>query len=356
MNSSFGERQMSVVHWVGLDVSKETFDAALVRMGQKFPSTPLCDVPARSFERSSEGVECFLGWLSALTENDAEQSRMRVVMEATGKYSIELAVWLLEQQPSLEPAIVCPSHTAAFIKSLGLRNKTDKLEARALAFYGVEREPVAYEPPTPEHAELQALSRYRDALVRERTAEGNRAKQGSASKPVRQMQAKRLRLLEGDIKRIEAGMKRVVQAAPQLKHDIELLSSIYGVGFIVAVVIIAELGGLRRFRKARQLTAFAGVSPRIYQSGTSVSGRPRMCKKGNPRVRHVLYLSALTTIRGNNDLQRTYQRLLKEGKSPMAAIGAVMRKLLIVMRALLITETTYDPDWKLNRKRQPICA
>jgi len=177
--------------------------------------------------------------------------------------------------------------------------------------YGVEREPVAYEPPTPEHAELQALSRYRDALVRERTAAGNRAEEGSASRVVRRVQAKRLRLLDGD---------------------------------------------LRRFHKARQLTAFAGVSPRIYQSGTSVNGRPRMCKKGSPRVRHVLYLAALTTIRGNNDLQRTYQRLLDEGKLPMVAIGAVMRKLLIVMRALLITETTYGPDWKLNRKRQPTCA
>ena len=344
-----------VIHWVGLDVSKRTFDAGFVSAGQKYPATALCDVPVCSFERSRQGVECFLGWLNGFTDSDAEQSQVRVVMEATGKYSIGLAVWLIEQQSSLQPAIVCPSHTAAFIKSLGLRNKTDRLEARALAFYGVEREPVPYEPATPELAELQALSRYRDALVRESTATGNRAEQGSASKVVRRMHTKRLRLLEGDIKRIEDEMKRVVDAAPQLKRDIELLSSIYGVGFIVAVVIIAELGDLRRFHKARQLTAFAGVSPRIYQSGTSVSGRPRMCKKGNPRVRHVLYLSALVTIRGSNDLQRTYQRLLKEGKSPMAAIGAVMRKLLILMRALLITGNPYNPDWKLHGRLQPIC-
>jgi len=356
MDGGFGERQMSAIHWTGLDVSKATFNAAFVRMGQKFPSTRLCDVPARGFERSRQGVERFLDWLGALTENDVGQSRVRVVMEATGKYSLELAAWLLERQASLEPAIVCPSYTAAFIKSLGLRNKTDNLEARALAFYGAEREPVAYEPPTPEYAELQALNRYRDALVRERTAEGNRAGEGSPSKAVRRVQAKRLRLLDGDIERIEAEMQRLVNAVPELKRDIELLSSIYGVGFIVAVVVVAELGDLRRFRKARQLTAFAGLSPRIYQSGTSVSGRPRMCKKGSPRARHALYLGALTAVRGNNDLQRTYQRLLDEGKPPMVAIGAVMRKLLVLMRALLITETPYDPDSKLNRKRQPTCA
>jgi len=72
MDSSFGERQMSLVHRFGVDVSKATFDAAFVRMGQKFPSTRLCNVPARRFERICQGVECFPGWLSALTENDVE--------------------------------------------------------------------------------------------------------------------------------------------------------------------------------------------------------------------------------------------------------------------------------------------
>ena len=344
-----------MVHWVGFDVSKATFDAACVRAGQKWPATPLCDVPTRKFARTREGVECFVGWLDGLMEDDAQDNRARVVMEATGTYSVELAVWLLERRASLEPAIVCPSHTAAFIKSLGLRNKTDTIDARALAFYGVEREPPPYEPPTPEIAELRALSRCRDALVRERTAADNRAQEGSVSKLVQRIQAKRLRLLDGDIQRIEADMKRLVDATPQLAHDITLLSSIHGVGFITAVVIIAELGDLRRFRKARQLTAFAGLSPRIYQSGISVTARPRMCKKGNPRVRQVLYLCALATIRAPNDLQRTYRRLLEKGKSPMSAIGAVMRKLLTVMRRLLISHNTFNADWKLSGAQHNAC-
>ena len=148
MSNNGGQRQMSQVHWVGVGVSKASFDAAFVRMDQKVSSTRLCDLPARRFQRSRHGVECFVNWLRALSEDEGEESKVRVAMEATGNYSIELAVWMLEQQPSLQPAIVCPSHTAAFMNSLGARNKTDTLEARALAFYGVEREPVAYEPPT----------------------------------------------------------------------------------------------------------------------------------------------------------------------------------------------------------------
>jgi len=354
MDSMHNDNQLDAVHWIGLDVSKRSFEAALARDGWKYPSTRLCELPTRSFERSEKGVESFVRWANGLNKDEAEPSRMRVVMEATGRYSMELAEWLLARHSSFEPAIACPSHTAAFIKSLGLRNKTDKLEARALAFYGAERTPIAYEPPSAEYAELQSLSRYRDTLVRERTAARNRlAESGRASKFVDRMQAKRIGLLDADIKRIDAEMERLVEAAPKLKADIELFSSIHGVGFIVATVIVAELGDLRRFRKARQLTAFAGLSPRIYRSGTSVSGRPRMCKKGNPRVRQALYLSAMSTIRCSNDFQRTYQRLLDQGKPPMAAIGAVMRKLLIVMRALLITGKPYDPDRKLRGTTQP---
>lgn len=348
MASEICKRRSGVVHWVGLDVSKAGFDAGFVAAGQKFPATRMCDVPADSFERNRQGAELFLDWLDGIIASGVEPGRVRVVMEATGKYSVELAVWLLERRPSLEPAIVCPSHTAAFIKSLGLRNKTDKLDARALGFYGVEREPVAYEPPTPEQAELQALSRWRDALVGEKIALGNRAAEGTVSKFVRQLEAKRLRLLKADIERTEAEMKKVVNSSPKLKHDVELLCTIYGVAFVTATTIISELGDLRRFDRARKLTAFAGVSPRMYKSGTSVNGRTRMCKKGNPRVRSALYMSALTAIRGNSDLKRTYTRLLNDGKEPMAALGAIMRKLLCIMRIMLIKERPYEPDWKLH--------
>jgi len=334
-------------HWTGLDVSKKTFDAGFGRAGRKFPATELCELPAASFARTLDGVASFLDWLDGVTKDDDEPRQVRVVMEATGAYSNELAVWLIAARPSLLPAIACPSHTSAFIKSLGVRNKTDRLEARGLAFYGLEREPAAYQPPSPQTAELRSLTRYRDSLVRHKTAAGNQAVERTVSKAVIKMQTRRLRQLERDIKQIEEKMKQTVQSAPQLKHDIELLTSIYGVGFVVAAVIISELGDLRRFLKARQLTAFAGLSPRVYQSGTSVSGRPRMCKKGNPRIRHVLYLAALCAVRGNNNLQRTYRRLIEKGKKPMSAIGAVMRKLLTIMRAILTNETPYDPNWIL---------
>lgn len=335
--------------WIGADVSKKTFDAAVVRAGQKYPATPLADIPVRSFARTPLGVEDFLQWMDALV--DPNDVAPRVVMEATGRYSQELTVWMVEQRPALAPAIAPPHQTAAFIASLGLRNKTDKMEARALGFYGMERQPVPYKPLTPHEAELQDLCRCRNFLVRQRVALANRAAETHASPTVRALERKRLRLVAADIERLEQAMRRVLEQAPELKHDIEVLSTIYGVGFITATTVRAELGDLRRFSKARQLTAFAGLNPSLRQSGSSVHGRPRMNKKGNPRVRQCLYLAAMVAIQGHNDLQRSYVHLCEQGLSCMAALGAVMRKMLVLMRAILISGQPYDPLWKTQTHR-----
>ncbi len=328
------------LHWVGADVAKHTFDAALVRCDRHYPETALREIPARTFSRTFQGVERFIDWLD---EHGVDHEDVRVVMEATGKYSVELAVWMIAQRPTLSPAIANPQQTSAFITSMGLRNKTDRLEARALGFYGVERRPLAYEAPTPECKELRALSRYRDSLVRQRTALKNQRNELDDSTFVQKNQTKRLRLLTGDITRVEDEMKALVNQHQALKRDIELLTSIYSIAFINATTILAELGDLRRFPLARQLTAFAGMSPRHHQSGTSIHGRSRLCKQGNPRIRQCLYLAAMTAIRGQNQFRHTYQRLLTEGKPRMVALGAIMRKLLILMRAILISGKPYKP-------------
>jgi transposase len=138
-------------------------------------------------------------------------------------------------------------------------------------------------------------------------------------------------------------MKVLVEAHPDIKHDIELLATIDGVAFLTAVIILAELGDLRRFLRARQLTAYAGTSPRITQSG-QFRGKTRMCKRGNTKARQALYLSVLSIIRSkhDSDLKRTYQSLVARGHAKKSAIGALMRKLLTVMRAMLIYDTPYQ--------------
>jgi len=339
----------STVYWLGIDVAKKTFDAALVSPGAHYPQTPLRDVPVQTFARDACGVTHCLDWVHQQIPDGAT---VRAVMEATGVYSVELTTLLMACSPQLAPSIVNPERTASFIASLGLRNKTDRLDARALAFYGIERAPTPYEPLTPEHRQLRELSRYRDALVGEKVAEGNRAEQAPQTKVIRRMQTRRDQQRQRDIAALEAEMKRVIDSVPALKKDYELLISIPGVGFITAAVVLAEVGDLRRFERARQATAFVGVSPRETTSGTSVHGGTHVCKKGSARVRQALYLAAMAAVRPQTYLRTTYQELRAHGKVPMVALGAIMRKLITVMRAILISGKPFEAGGK-PRGKQP---
>ena len=223
--------------------------------------------------------------------------------------------WVRGKPPVFGPLSMRVSgSTKAFIDSLNQRNRTDGLAARGLAFYGVERRPAPYEPLSKARQELRELSRCRDALVAQRTALKNRLREKSTSKIVRRMQTRQRRQLNDDIAKLEQEMKRVTNEDEHFKSDFALLISIDGVGPVTAMTILAELGDLRRFERARQLTAFAGVSPRVIQSGTSVRGKTHMCKRGNGRVRQALYLSAMATLN------------TKKAQQPQHRSSTVMRR------------------------------
>lgn len=321
------------LYWIGLDVADRTFDAAVARPGERVSATTFKRLPAQTFERTPEGVQALVAWLQALAPGPAPLPA-RAVMEATGIYSIQLAALLSKACPELRPAIVNPERTCAFRNSLGLRNKTDRMDARALAFYGRERQPEPYEPLSPEQARLRDLSRCRDALIRSRIAHENQLAQAPGCPLVRSTLKAVIARLQKAIGRLDKAMLDLIQARPSLRTDYELLTSIPGVGFVTAAVVLAELGDLRRFGVARQVTAYAGVTPRQNQSGNHTAPG-RMSKKGNGRIRQALYLSAMSAITHNPPLAAAYRRLVADGKKPMVALGAVMRKLLVLMWAIV---------------------
>lgn len=335
--------------WCGADVSKITFDAALWLPLESDSPRQMKDIPVKTFKRSKEGVQAFIAWAKGLLAPYAKQNgslpSTRVVMEATGSYSVELAVWMIEQCQSLSPAIINPETANAYFRSLALRNKTDRVDARALARFGYERRPSRYEPPTPEMAQLRDLSRYRQSVITTRVAEQHRSGEPHPSPVVRRMLKERLAQFLRQEEKIEKEMRKIVAKTPDLKRDAEAIEGVYGVGFITAVTVLAELGDLRRFEKARQLSASAGLSPRNCVSGTSVHKRSRMSKKGNKHVRKALYMPALAATRGDSDLADIYDRLMSEGKTHKAALCAVMRKMLLVMRAILISGELYEKHY-----------
>jgi transposase len=352
------------IFWVGLDVAKLTFDAALHPPLQPGVAPDLASLPVRRFARTPEGARELIDWIDAalapaLSEPDAA-CEVRVLMEATGHYSLELVAWLLAARPDLRPSIVNPGLISAHARSLGQRNKTDRTDARVIARFGAERSPEPFQPLSPEQAELRELTRERQSVVQERVAVQERAREGSCSPLVQKTWKKRISHLEKIEEQLESAIRELIQNVPRFKADLELLVSIPGVGFLTAATVLAELGDLRAFARARRLSSFVGLSPRQCQSGTSVRGRTRMSKKGNPRVRSILYLAALAAVRSNPHLRRCYHDLVARGKTKMAALGAVMRKLLVLMRALLVSNSPFQADFaaceKTRREEPSLCA
>lgn len=335
------DRKFSI--WFGADVSKDTFDASMC-----IPEKELTDIffmPKKCFRMTKEGVMEFKDW--AIDQigkyGFAKNICFGFAMEATGSYSIKLAAWILEHFTQCSPSIADPKSVKAYGKSLRIRNKTDKTDAAVIAKYGAERNPSPYIPQDIKYSHLRELVRQRKALINMLTMAKLQAQEISQVKAVTMIRKETIRGLERAIAKIELSIKKHIHQFPELKEQVRILSSIPGVALITAATIIGELGDVHRFSSSKKIAAYAGVSPRRYESGTSVKGKTRMCKEGQGRIRQALYLSAMVSMRGDNGFSRFYTSLVvTKGKSKMAALGAIMRKMLCVMRRLIIDKILYD--------------
>lgn len=156
-----------------------------------------------------------------------------------------------------------------------------------------------------------------------------------------------LKLLEGQLKEIEAWIEKLIVEDAQLSRNRELLMSIPGIGKTSATRLLAELPEIDSFQSARQMCAYAGLTPRERKSGTSVNGRSRMCKQGRAGLRELMFMPALSLMRATEGpLARFAQRLVEASKKHVCVVGALMRKLMGLAFAILRSGKPYDPHYR----------
>jgi transposase len=161
-----------------------------------------------------------------------------------------------------------------------------------------------------------------------------------------------LELLKTELGSLWQMMLAVVEADAALKQNTALLISIPGIAQISAVMLLAELPPLDAFESARQLCAFAGLSPRQHQSGDTVKKRTRLCKQGRTSLRTLLFMPAMSLLSSKSGPMRVFaDRLLKAGKAAKCVVGALMRKLLALVFAILRSGKPFAPNY---RPAQPI--
>ena len=263
-------------------------------------------------------------------------------LEATGTYGEALATFLYEQGHTV--SVVNPAQIYHFVQTSLSRTKTDKKDAQQIARFCQLHQPPAWRPLPVQVRVLQALVRRLDALLDIRTSETNRLTAGPMAAEVTASIQSVLAFLDREVAAIKGQIKEHINRHPDLKSKRDLLVSIPGIAEASAAAILAELGDVAQFTRARQVAAFAGLVPKIRQSGSSVRGRATLSKRGSARLRHALYFPAMTALRFNPLVRALRDRLKERGKAKMAVLGAAMRKLLHIVFGVLKSGKPFDPN------------
>jgi transposase len=312
---------------LGIDIAKQKFDAALLIGGK---------LKHKTCKNSTDGFETLSHWL-----RKQGVDRLHACLEATGSYGDELALYLHNAGHTV--SIVNPARIKGFAQSELLRTKNDKMDAGLIARFCLAMHPEPWEPPAPEIRALQALVRRVDALIGMRTQEMNRL--GTAPVTVEPSIREHIAYLNEQIEKIKQQIAGHIDGIPELKSKKDLLYSIPGIGPATIAAILAEINIFDRCDEVRKVVAFIGLAPRETVSGTSIKGKPRLCKIGHARLRKALYMPAVVSIRYNPVITVFYRRLKNKGKNGKLIVCAIMRKLVHIIFGILKSGKPFDPNF-----------
>ena len=314
----------------GIEVSQHTLLVAL-RLGDH-------DEAPREFPNTREGHQAVLRFL------ERAGRPVRVVMESTGLYGLDLALTL--HQARVAVMVANPRAVRHFAQALMRRSKTDPLDAEVLRQFAARMPFVAWRPPSAAALQLVAVARRLEALTEMLAAEKNRRHAASLSEAlpaiIRRDIERSIQTHERAIQRLTLAAQEFVLSDPALARRFELLLSIPGVGATSALHVLAELALLPAGMDVRQWVAYAGLDPREYTSGTSVHKKVRISKAGNRHLRRGLYMPALVAVQHQPHLRAFYTHLLARGKTKMQALVATMRKLLHAIFGMFKHDQLFD--------------
>jgi transposase len=314
---------------LGIDISKDSFHVEL-SVNEKLRH--------RKFSNRKDGFAELRTWLIK-----HKVTQVHACLEATGPYSEALAEYLHQQGQTV--SVVNPAQIKAFGKSELLRNKDDRPDAGLIRRFCEKQRPAPWTPPPPHLRELQALTRHLENLQETRQQQQNRLDATSTKSVIKSLR-KLMAHLDVEILRTEHQIADHIEKHPDLKQQCQLLESIPGIGQRTAAKLLAEIENISQYQSARQVAAYAGLTPRNYRSGT-LRGRTRLSKTGNARVRKALFLPAIVARQHNPIVNAFCGRLAQRGKTKMQIVGAAMRKLIHIAFGVLKSGKMFDPNHEL---------
>ena len=281
--------------WIGIDISKDTFDAAYEQGGKKFHE---------KFPNTTAGFKSLVKWVP---------EGAKFVMESTGTYHMRCALFLVSSNRHV--SVENPLAVKRFIQSDLRRCKSDKSDAFSIAKYGREKTPKVWNVPTVEAREARRLQGFIEILQTQLTEQRNLL-HAFQQEDIRDAALKGCKSMIKSLKKMiteaEKNLEEVV--CRRWKEEVELISSIPGIGVISACKLVAKVEDFSRFEDSRQYLSWLGMTPRNMQSGTSIHVNGGITKMGDGRLRTQFYMCAVSSIKFNNRCKAMWERMRAKGK------------------------------------------
>ena len=321
---------------IGLDIAKDKLDLALL------------DEDTQRFLKQTIMPNTVHGHVQ-LIDQARRYDNVHLVMEATGTYHLRLVEAL--DQAGLAFSVINPLQLKRFAQMKLRRLKTDRSDAQLLAYYGLEQNPPLSVAESALQLQLKQINTHIRQLTKQRTSLKN-MRHANAQAPASawvcdQVLVDMIGHLEGSLARLYAQQARLVAVA--FAPVATLIESVKGVGPRTALAVVAYLGDLSRFQSHQQVSAYMGLNPVPFESGSSLQRRCHISKQGHAQLRTLFYLCALSAKRHNRVCRALYERLKAAGKPEKVALIAVANKLVKQVFFVVKKGQAFDNDYLEKR-------
>ena len=332
---------------LGIDMAMKKFDAciSIIDKLQRVMIIAQC-----SFTNNKKGFEAFILWAA---KNTKLAMPAVYLMEATGIYYEQLAWFLHDKKCSV--SVVLPNKAKKYKEALGLKSKNDRIDAKGLAQMACEQNNTTWKPLTSNIYLLRLITRQIQSIAEQSTVLKNQLHSLQycmyRDKAIEKMYARQLDLLQKNKKGLELRAQQIVEDDEILKRKFENIGKMKGLGLQNLAVIVAETNGFTAFENVAQLVSYAGYDVVENQSGKR-SGKTKISKKGNHRIRRCLHFPAFNMIKYEvAPFKNLYERVYEKSKIKMKAYTAVQKKLLEYIYTLWKKDEAFDPGYQDKKSR-----
>lgn len=330
--------------FIGIDVSKPFFDAALLVVVNHMKN----EIVTGHFLNTQAGIKEFEKWLK--THKVSFDSNTILVIENTGVYQRQL--WAFCSKVNLHIHI----GNAAHIKwSFGIaRGKNDKIDAERLCKYAFkEAEELVVSPAlNPVLMQLKDLQTSRNRFLSQKNGNETYLKElkdsnsSSTQKQMEQVYKTAIEGLKKSILAIEAMIKKIIMADESLKKNYNLLLTIPGIGNVTAVYLLVCTNNFAGNISGKQLACYAGVAPFANTSGISIKGKEKVHKMANKELKKLLFMCAMATLQYSPEMKQYYDRKTAEGKHGFSVLNAIKNKILLRVASVIKNQKPYVDNYK----------